>query len=154
MKSLTRIWLEGVIVAGTLDLLSAFVFSGMKGASPMSVLQFVASGPLGDRALQDPSFAIAGVLVHYGIMACMVAFYLFAAQRLPVLNSKPLLSGILYGFALWGLMYWVVRPLRWPDLPMPTAGGVVGVAKQLFSHLILVGIPIAWITARGLRSRR
>ena len=154
MKSPTRIWLEGVAVAGTLDLLSAFVFSGMKGASPMSVLQFVASGPFGDQALQNPNFAIAGVLVHYGIMACMVAFYIFAAQRLPVLTSKPILCGIAYGFALWILMYWIVRPLRWPEAPWPTAGGVIGVAKQLFSHLILVGIPIGWITARGLRSRR
>ena len=154
MKSLTRTWLEGVAVAGTLDLLSAFVFSGMQGASPISVLQFVASGPFGDNALHDPNFAIVGVLVHYGIMACMVAFYLLAARRLPVLTSKPILSGIAYGFALWILMYWVVRPMRWPSAPWPTAGGVIGVAKQLFSHLILVGIPIALISARGLRSRR
>jgi hypothetical protein len=35
-------------IAGTLDILSAFVFAGMAGMGPINVLQFVASGPLGD----------------------------------------------------------------------------------------------------------
>ena len=35
-------------VAGTLDILSAFVFAGMAGMTPGGVLTYVASGPFGD----------------------------------------------------------------------------------------------------------
>jgi hypothetical protein len=149
-----RTWAAATAVAGTLDLLSAFVFGGIKGVGPMPILEYVASGPFGDRTLHDPNFAAVGVLVHFAIMACMVAFYLAAARRVPILTSKPVLCGVAYGVALWILMYWIVRPTRWPNAPLPTAAGPIGIAQQLFSHLILVGIPIAMIAARGQRRAR
>ncbi|HWI86650.1 MAG TPA: hypothetical protein VNT42_10065 [Sphingomonas sp.] len=151
---LFQTWAIATAIAGTLDILSAFVFGGMKGVGPVSILEYVASGPFGDRALNNPDYAIAGILVHYGIMACMVGFYLFAAQRLQILKQRPVLAGMVYGFALWILMYWIVRQLRWPGAPLPTAAGPIGVAQQLFSHLILVGIPIALIAARGVGRQR
>ena len=35
-------------IAGTLDILSAFAFNGMKGVGPGQILRYVASGPFGD----------------------------------------------------------------------------------------------------------
>lgn len=134
------------LIAGTLDLLAAFFFAGRAGMPPGAVLQFVASGPLGDGTLRDQAFVPAGVAVHYAIMTCMAAAYLIAAQRIPALTRRPILMGALYGFALWILMYWIVRPLRWPDMPLPHQPGAI--AGQLFCHVILVGIPIALIAAR------
>lgn len=141
-----------VLVAGTLDLLSAFVFAGMAGTGPIAVLGFVASGPIGDRALHGAGWAMAGLLVHYAIMTTMVAAYVGLAPRWPTLLRHPVIAGLLYGLLLWLVMYWVVRPLRWPAMPLPTHGGVIGVAKQLFSHCILVGLPIAMMTARNPRA--
>ena len=149
-----RLWLEATIVAGTFDLLSAFLFSGIKGVGPIRVLQFVASGPFGDQALGDAAFALAGIATHYLLMAIMVGLFLFAAERLSSIARQPILWGLAYGFAIWIVMYWVVRPLRWPNLPLPTAGGPVAVAQQLFSHLILVGLPIGFIVGRGVHSGR
>jgi len=139
------------LIAGTLDLLAAFFFAGQAGMSPGAVLQFVASGPLGDGVLHDPAFAPAGAAVHYAIMACMAAAYLVAARRIPALTRRPVLTGALYGFALWILMYWIVRPLRWPDMPLPHQPGAI--AGQLFCHVILVGIPIALVAARASTRR-
>ncbi|HEY4365660.1 MAG TPA: hypothetical protein VGN07_00360 [Steroidobacteraceae bacterium] len=139
-------------IAGTLDLLSAFVFAGLAGMGPVQVLQFVASGPLGDTALAGSGYAVAGVLVHFAIMACMVAAYMIVAQRVPVLVRRPLIAGIVYGLLLWFIMYWVVRPLRWASLPHPT--NPKAIANQLFSHLVLVGIPIALVAARYLRPQK
>jgi hypothetical protein len=141
--------LVATAVAGTLDLLSAFVFAGMAGMGAVQVLQFVASGPLGDAALASSSYAVAGVLVHFLIMACMVAAYMFAAPRIPFLLKQPLIAGIAYGLLLWFIMYWIVRPMRWANLPHPT--NPKSIANQLFSHIILVGIPIAFIAARYFR---
>lgn len=154
MRSLTRLWVEGTAVAGTLDLLSAFVFSGTKGVWPMRVLQFVASGPFGDSALANPAFAIAGLVVHYAIMACMVGVYLLAAVRLRPLTRRPLAWGMAYGFGLWIVMYWIVRPLRWPNAPLPSATGLVSIGEELISHVILVGIAIGVVVGRGVAARR
>ena len=154
MSKRASIWLTATAAAGTLDLLSAFIFGGTKGIWPLRVLQFVASGPFGDRAFDAPAFAIAGLVTHYAIMACMVAAYLIAASRLPILTRRPLLSGMAYGFGLWIVMYWIVRPLRWPDAPLPSTSGAIQVGEELISHVILVGIAIGLIVGRGLTRAR
>jgi len=136
-------------VAGTLDILSAFIFAGMAGMSPPAVLAFVASGPFGAAPTPTAGWAIAGLLVHYAIMACMAAAFLIAARRLPVLTGQPIAAGLLYGLLLWGIMYWIVRPLRWPEMPLPHTAK--GIAEQLFSHCILVGLPIALVARRFAR---
>ncbi|MDQ2893181.1 MAG: hypothetical protein M3R64_08870 [Pseudomonadota bacterium] len=144
--------LIAALIAGTLDLLSAFVFAALVGTMPMAVLRFVASGPFGDQALTGSGWAVAGLAVHYAIMTAMVATFFIIAARAPTLIRHPLVAGFCYGLLLWGVMYWIVRPLRWPEMPLPTSGGTIGVAKQLFSHCVLVGIPIAVLAARFIGS--
>jgi hypothetical protein len=140
------------LVAGTLDIVSAFVFAGMAGATPGGVLRYVASGPFGDSVRQGGAgWAAAGLGVHFAIMACMVSVYFLAAPRFPALVRNPILAGLLYGLLLWGIMSWVVKPLRWPDAPLPNT--MWGIGNALFSHCILVGIPIAWIAGRYVRER-
>jgi hypothetical protein len=133
------------LIAGTLDILSAFVFAGMAGMTPVAVLGFVASGPF-PAAGPTPAWALAGALVHYGIMACMAAVYIVASPRFPALLRNPIPAGIGYGILLWLVMYWIVRPLRWPEMPLPHT--LWGISNALFSHCILVGIPIALVAAR------
>lgn len=137
-------------IAGTLDILSAVVFSIMAGSTPIRMLQSVASGPFGDAALANTSYAVAGLLVHFTIMACMVTAYMVVAQRSRLLLDRPILAGVLYGILLWLVMYWVVLPLRF-HAPHPSQ--VVPIAKQLFSHIVLVGIPIGLVARRHLRSQ-
>lgn len=144
--------ITAIAIAGTLDLVAAFIISGMAGVGPVSVLQFVASGPLGDGALASSGYAVAGLVVHFAIMSCMVLAYMIAAPRLPVLLRHPVIAGLAYGLLLWLIMYWVVRPLRWPTMPLPHEPGAI--AGQLFCHLILVGLPIALIAARNLKPAR
>lgn len=137
---------NATFIAGTLDIVSAFVFAGMSGATPVQVMEFVASGPFGDGTLTGFPAILAGMFVHYGIMACMAAAYIAIASRIPVLLRHPIVAGIAYGVLLWLIMYWLVRPLRWPEMPLPHGAWAIG--NALFSHCILVGIPIAWIASR------
>ncbi|MCI4588814.1 hypothetical protein MOK15_01650 [Sphingobium sp. BYY-5] len=149
--------IQATLVAGTLDILSAFIFAGMAGMSPLAVLQFVASGPFGGGAKGEPAWlwALVGLAVHFAIIACMAAAYMAVARRSPSLRRHPILAGLLYGLLLWIIMYWLVRPTRWPALWLPDAyagqpiGKIAwGIGNQLFSHCILVGLPIARIAAR------
>ena len=144
------------LVAGMLDIMSAFYFAERAGKSPADVLHFVASGPFGDQALHGTSWAIIGLAVHFAIMAVIAAAYMAFAPNFPALYTKPWLAGLLYGLLLWGIMYWIVRPLRWPAMALPAAWDgmsnariAYGIGNALFSHCILVGLPIAFIAVMG-----
>lgn len=145
-------WLVATLLAGTLDIVAACVLAAGAGLTPAFVLQFVASGPFGDRALGSAAFVPVGLLVHYAIMACMVGAYLALAPRLPLVLRHPIPAGLAYGLVLWFVMYCIVRPLRWEQLPPPTDPKAI--AAQWFCHLVLVGIPIALVAARYLRAAR
>ena len=139
------------LIAGTLDILSAFVFAGLAGATPVGVLRYVASGPFGDAATPTFGWAAIGLLVHFTIMAAMATAYMVVAVRGSILLRHSIVAGLLYGLLLWFIMYWVVKPLRWPDAPLPHT--LYGIANQLFSHCILVGLPIAFVAKHYLGSR-
>ena len=139
---MTRTIALATLVAGTLDILSAFVFSG----AVVGVLQTVASGPFGKDIAEGAAGAPLGLLVHFAIMAVMVTVYVLAARRIPALNRSWPVAGVLYGVALWLVMYWVVLPLRFAGYQTPHEA--LAIAKQLFSHCICVGLPIAFIAAR------
>ncbi len=143
------------LVAGTLDILSAFFFAGRAGKSPADVLHFVASGPFGDQALTGSGWAIAGLGVHFAIMAVIASAYVLLTPKVPALFDRPWLAGPLYGLAVWFVMYWIVRPLRWPAMALPAAWAdmnagamAFSIGNALFSHCILVGLPIALIAHR------
>jgi hypothetical protein len=145
--SFARAIIIATLVAGTLDILSAFVFAGMAGATPGGVLRYVASGPFGNAVRQGGAgWAAIGLTVHFAIMACMAAAYFIVAERVAALVRHPIVAGLVYGLILWGIMYWIVKPLRWPEAPLP--GTLWGIGNALFSHCILVGIPIALIASR------
>jgi hypothetical protein len=136
----TILW--ATLLAGTLDIISAFVWSG----AVVSVLQTVASGPFGNDVAQSPAGAPLGLLVHFAIMAVMVAVYVLAASRMPALNRFWVVAGLLYGLALWIVMYWIVMPLRWESFRPPSEA--LPIAQQLISHCLLAGLPIAFLTQR------
>jgi uncharacterized membrane protein YagU involved in acid resistance len=142
----TTAW--ATLVAGTLDILSAFVWSG----AVIPVLQTVASGPFGGEIAQGPAGAPLGLLVHFAIMAVMAAVYVVAASRIPALNRYWWIAGPLYGGVLWITMYWIVMPLRWESYTTPSEA--LPILKQLISHCLLTGLPIAWIAARSRRANR
>ena len=137
------------LIAGTLDIISAFVFAGIAGVAPVGVLRYVASGPFGDAPTASVGWAAVGLVIHFAIMACMATAYMLMAPRLPWLLRHPIAAGLAYGVLLWIIMYWIVKPLRWPGAPLP--GTLYGISNALFSHCILVGLPIALIASRHFR---
>ena len=147
----SRYFILAWLAAGTLDLLSAFVFAGIgdPGLSPFTVLRNVASGPFGDHLKEDGlRGALVGLIVHFTLMANMTALFVAANRAFPVLRRQPVVTGLVYGLVLYLVMYCGVLPLRYPGF---FPHGAYKIANALFSHLICVGLPMALITARGLR---
>ena len=65
------------LVAGILDITSAFVLAGLKGVGPIRVLQGVAMGLLGQQALEGGlATAGLGLAIHFSIaFAAASVFY-------------------------------------------------------------------------------
>lgn len=151
MTNVQRAILTGTAVSGTLDILSAFVFGGIAGQTPGMVLRSVASGPFGNGMAQaGVGGAAAGLVVHYAIMSVMVTAFVFAAQRIVFLLDHPIVSGVIYGAALYLFMYWGVLHFRFGITPKLDP---YHLGNALFSHCILVGIPMALIARAMLKGR-
>jgi len=136
---------SATLVAGTLDILSACVYTLLAGHQPMMMLKGVASAVAGKPAVTGSDwYALLGLGLHFAIMAVMAAFFIIVADRMPVLKTRWLVAGVVYGIGLWAVMNLIVLPLRFGWHPFTA----VGLAEQFFSHIVLVGIPIAWFARR------
>jgi hypothetical protein len=146
----TKAILGGGLVAGVLDIADALVFNGLLGASPMRVLQAIASGLLGAGAFQwGWASAVLGLALHFFIATSAAACYVLASRTWPVLVRRPFLCGAAFGLAVFVVMNFLVLPLSaFRVRPMSTL--VFG--NLVFAHVFFVGLPIALMARRGLRS--
>ena len=149
-RSLARPILIGTLIAGTLDILAAIGLTLSYGRDPMDMLRYVASGPFPAARDGGTGTAMLGLAVHFTLMAIMVTVFVLAASRLRRLWRQPVLWGFLYGLATYVVMNLIVVPLRWPERWPPST---MSIATQLFCHIVLVGIPVALVTARHFRGR-
>jgi hypothetical protein len=153
-KALIRAIIIATTIAGTLDILSAFLFAIMAGGSPLGVLRGIGGAIVDSEAYERFVLAAIGLTLHFAIMAAMATVYLLVASRIRLVNRLAVLSGVGYGLALWGVMYWIVLPRRWPTMfPIDPTREPKEIALQLFSHIILVGIPIALVARAATRWR-
>jgi len=146
-----QVILYGTVVVGTLDILDAFVFFGLRsGATPIRILHSIAAGLLGrESAVQGglPAAAL-GAFLHFFIAFCVVATYWLASRRLPGLVEHPVVAGVFYGIAVYWVMNLIVIPLSaigarpaLPPLPVLING--------LTIHMLGVGLPSALFARAG-----
>ena len=133
------------LICGTLDILWAVILTLSRGREPAAMLRGVASGPFPDATDWGTGGAFLGLVVHFALMAIIVAVFVLTARRYPTLLDRPWLSGLIYGLITYAVMNLVVVPLRFPAAWPPKT---LSIATQLFAHIVLVGWPTAFI-ARG-----
>ena len=134
------------LLAGVLDIAAAFAVYGLRGASPVRILQSIASGLLGVAAFQGGlETAALGALLHFAIALVAAGVYYAASRKLGILLRRPILSGMLYGVAVYVFMNHVVVPLS----AVPKRPFVLSLALViLVVHMLCVGLPIALIVRR------
>lgn len=141
-----RAILFGGLAAGTLDILAAFLVYGLRGASPVRIMQSIAGGLYGQATFRGgAATAVLGLALHFFIATSAAAVFYAASRKMRVLVDRPVLAGVLYGVAVWIVMNYVVIPLsaigRWPTL-----NGLAAVI--ILVHMVCVGLPIALIVRR------
>ena len=132
----------GGLVAGILDIVYAFIASGLRGGTPLKVLQSVASGLLGRSAFEGGiGTGMIGLICHLVIMIGAAAVYFVASRHIAMLRERPVVSGAIFGMLVYLFMNFVVLPLS--AIPFRITYSTLVLAKGFVSHALLVGIPIA-----------
>ena len=131
------------LAAGVLDISSAFLIWGLRGVSPIRILQSVASGLLGaDSYKGGLASAALGAVCHFTIAFGAAAVYWAACRKLRFLQQHTIVAGVLYGIAVYGFMNFVVVPLSAIGRrPVVLSAMITG----LIVHILCVGLPIALI---------
>src|SRR6185503_12385898 len=109
-----RAILYGGLTVGTLDLLDAFIFFGLRsGAQPMGILHSIAAGFLGRDAARAGGVptAIVGLLSHYLVAFSIVTVYVLSSRAIPVLRKQWLVCGLVFGVVAYFVMTWLVVPM-------------------------------------------
>jgi len=129
------------LIAGAMDITAAFVVYGFFGATPLRILQGIASGLLGPRAIEGGmATAALGLLCHLSIAFGAAAVFFFLSRKLPVLTRQFVLAGVIYGIAVYFFMGRVVIPLsRAHRNPFSLKMMIIGVTI----HIFCVGLPIS-----------
>ena len=146
----TALLVAGVTV-GLLDATDGVIYYGITGPwSPIKVLQYIASGALGSAAFDGGLAAAAlGLVIHFALSFSFAGIYLLAATRLPILRSRAVIAGLLYGAAVYLGMNFVVLPHSGTPRMANTAPSLL---NGILGHAFLVGLPIA-LAARTFLGR-
>jgi uncharacterized membrane protein (DUF485 family) len=144
--TMPRAILYATVTLGLLDATDGVVFFGLQGQNPLQVLQYIASGLLGTRAFTG-GLATAGIglVLHFAVSLVVAAIYIVASQRIEILRTQWIVSGVLYGAAVWAVMNLILLPLSAvAHGPIPFAAWINGI----IGHALFVGLPCAFFALR------
>ena len=136
-----RAILWGGLIAGALDITAAFVNSGLRGRSPIWVLQGISSGLLGADSYKGGfRTAALGAVLHFFIAFVACTVYYSASRKLEFLVHRAIVCGLLYGVAVYLVMYGIVLPMTFHRSFFHPFTAVV---IALITHMLCVGLPIS-----------
>jgi len=135
------------LIAGILDAVDGVIAFGTQGLNPIQVLQYIASGALGQSAFQGGlATAALGAAFHFIIAWVAAGVFVLATRRLEILKTHAVPAGLLYGAAVYFFMSYLVLPLSAVAASTFHVGlflnGVIG-------HALFVGFPISLFARRA-----
>lgn len=153
MRPINKRLLLTVLLAGTLDILSAYVNGFIQtGHISRRMFQYIAGGALGLKNSLNGGFPVIllGVFFHYFIVFCFTVFFFFLYHKNRVFGLNKFVAALLYGIFIWAVMTFIVLPLT--ALPP----GTVTLKKALVDAGILavmIGLPVS-LSARAYYDKR
>jgi hypothetical protein len=136
------------LLCGVMDITAAFISWWPKGVKPPRLLQGVAAGWLGPKSF-DGGMATAalGLAFHFLIAFTAATIFYVASRQLALMINRPVVSGVLYGIAVYLVMYWVVMPLSNFHGTKTVTSSIVAI----ITHIVCVGLPISLVIHRFSR---
>ena len=137
------------LTCGAMDISAALVVYGLMGSKPLRLLQGIAGGILGPRTYSGgTSTALLGLALHFVIAFGAATVFFLASRVVPLLLNHAVVSGVLYGIAVYFFMNRVVVQLSAATkFPFSIKMMLIGV----IIHIFCVGIPISLSIRRYAR---
>jgi hypothetical protein len=130
------------LVVGILDITSAFIIWHSRGTGPVRGLQGITSGLLGAESFKGGvATASLGLAIHFLIAFVVVTLFYLVSRRVTFLTQHAVVSGLLYGVAVYFLMYWFVLPRVFATFKHSLSNDLLAVTR----HMCLIGLPTALI---------
>lgn len=150
IKSLVTILWIGLL-AGTLDITDNLIFNQLRGITPTMVFRYIASGLIGVKAARagGPASVVLGVAIHYTIALIWTVLFYAASRKLAILTRRPVLSGVIFGGAIYLFMNFIILPLS----AVPHPRSVITLASRIngvLALLLFIGLPISLLTHQYL----
>jgi len=144
--------LIGGLLAGILDLTAACVMWGFRtGVPPRRVMQGIAAGLLGREAFDGGwSTALLGLGFHFLIAFTAAAAYHAVSRTFEWPNRHPIPAGLLWGFAVFLVMYFLVLP----QTKVHPTYTITALLPLAVIHMLFVGLPISLAAKRYAGGRR
>jgi hypothetical protein len=143
MRPLYKRLLITGLIAGTLDILSAYVSIFIKtGHISRRMFQYIAGGALGLKNSLDggPPIILLGIFFHYFIAFSFTLFFFFLYRKNRVFGLNKYLAALLYGYFIWAVMNLIVLPLS----ALPPGTITIGNAlKDGCILAVMIGLPSA-----------
>jgi hypothetical protein len=137
------------ISAGTLDITDNLIFNQLRGITPTMVFQYIASGLIGTKSFEWGVASVAlGVVLHYAIALTWTVIFYLASRKFAILSRRPVISGLLYGGAVYLFMNLVVLPLS----GVPHAEKAMTLAARINGVLavtLFIGLTISLLVRRN-----
>jgi hypothetical protein len=138
-----RLSVIGGLIIGMLHLIiqSWFVFSILEKSPFISVLQYVASGAMGNVAFMGGlATALLGLVLELLMTIIIAGIFIVGADRVSLLRRHIIPGSLLYGFGVFVVMNFIVLPLSAaPPLPAPPMWLLIEI---ILEHVLLIGLPL------------
>ena len=148
-NSFLRTTVIGGLILGMLHLIiqSWLVFSLLEKNPFISVLQYVASGAMGNAAFTGgPATALLGLVLDFLMTTIMAGVFILSADQIPLLRSHVIPGSLLFGFGVFIVMNFIVLPLSAaPPLPAPSMPLFI---EMILEHVLLIGLPLGILMQR------
>ena len=142
LSKISSILFLGGFIAAVGDISYAIIFAITQGSSAEHLLQFVATGLLGEGAFQG-GWATAGfgLALHFAITFFITFLFYMTSLRISFINRRPIIAGMALGIIVFIVMKFIVLPLS--AFPYPINLKPLSTITNLLSHIFFFGIPIA-----------
>ena len=128
-----------------MDITSAFILALSRGSTIPRLLQFIASGVLGQEAFKGgTATALLGLALHFLIAFTLVSVFYAASRTVSFVRQHAVSSGIIYGLAVYAVMNLVVLPLSAAKPRHSITGDLI----QIGIHMFVIGLPTSLLLRR------
>ena len=137
--------LQAGLIAGTLDILSAFIYYFIKSGKTnfLIIFKFIASAIFGKEATAGGRRMILYRLRHALCdRICIHFFFFWLYPKVNVMSKNRLVTAIAYGLFVWALMNLVVVPLsRIAHRPFDYVNAMINMGILI----ICIGLPLSFM---------